>query len=69
MKANHGDKFTEIFFGACDLEGEERVRFLDRECADNADLRSQVERLIVAGEDLSATEKTHLHTPFCLSKI
>ncbi|MFK8030682.1 MAG: tetratricopeptide repeat protein [Gammaproteobacteria bacterium] len=60
MNSNQGDRLTEIFFGACDLHGEERAGYLDRECSGNAELRAQVERLIVAGEDLSTAEKTHL---------
>lgn len=60
MKSTPGDRLTEIFFSACDLHGEERQRFLDQQCAGNAELRAQVERLIAAGEDLSDVEKTHL---------
>ena len=60
MKSTDGDRLTEIFFGACDLESEERSRFLDRECGQNAELRAQVERLISAGEGLAEAERTHL---------
>lgn len=60
MISHQGDRLTEIFFGACDLQGEDRERYLDERCAGDAQLRAQIERLIAAGEDLSQAEKTHL---------
>ncbi|MEM7081189.1 MAG: serine/threonine-protein kinase [Pseudomonadota bacterium] len=60
MNASDGEQLTAIFFGACDLDGEERERFLDEQCAHNPDLREQVERLLAAGDDLSEAEQTHI---------
>ncbi|MEM7351622.1 MAG: serine/threonine-protein kinase [Acidobacteriota bacterium] len=52
-----GDRFQEIeelFHAASELEGHERQAFLDRECADDSELRQEVSSLLRFGTD-SAT--------------
>ncbi len=40
-----------VFLGACDLDPEERTRFIDRACGGDAELRSAVEALLDADDD------------------
>ena len=39
-------RVSQIFLAAVELQSQERAAFLDRECADDAELRARVERLI-----------------------
>lgn len=60
MTSSDNDNLTQIFFGACDLDGEERDRYLDEACGDNTALREQVERLLSTGDQLESADQTHL---------
>ena len=45
-------RLNEIFESAVDLPTGERERFLDRNCANDPDLRSQAERLLTAARKI-----------------
>ncbi|TWT44884.1 Serine/threonine-protein kinase PrkC [Phycisphaerae bacterium RAS1] len=46
MSADRFSRVMELFQQACRLAGEERARFLDQECPNDATLRSEVENLL-----------------------
>src|SRR5215813_13021340 len=51
MDANQWKQIKEIYDRALDLSNEERESFLAEACADDADLRREVESLLAAHED------------------
>ena len=46
MNSNIHERAGRIFFGACELEGAERTRYLDEACGGDAGLRAHVEGLL-----------------------
>ena len=50
MKQERYKRIQTIFHEAIDLEGEERLAFLDRACAGDAELRREVERFLAHGD-------------------
>ena len=51
-------RLTDIYLEACDLEGEDRIAYLDQACGDDHSLREEVEAMLAthsdSGEDLDA---------------
>ena len=47
MTSQRHERLYAIFREACDLQGAARDEFLDRQCQDEADLRREVEGLLV----------------------
>ncbi len=50
MTPNRYQQVAHIYHQAAELEPDERAQFLDRVCADDPELRNEVEALIVSGE-------------------
>ena len=54
MPIDRFQRLEEIFTIAVDLEGEERERFLDEACGDDAALRAEIEALIMSDQEASS---------------
>src|SRR5690554_1746129 len=54
MPIDRFQRLEEIFTIAVDLEGEERAHFLDEACGDDADMRAEIEALIVSDQEASS---------------
>ena len=47
-RARH-QRLTDIYLEACDLQGEDRVAYLDQACGDDLSLREEVEAMLAKG--------------------
>ena len=44
-------RLTDIYLEACDLQGEDRVTYLDQACGDDLSLREEVEAMLGTGSE------------------